>query len=327
MAERTEQTIAILTDSFKNIFHDSWGPRTEYILLNVLRLLCTQEGANLLSIPKVLADAEYRKRLIACCKDPLVQMFWMNNYEKMTARFREESVSPIRNKVGRFLEPVMRNILGQKENKIDFKDAMNQSKIVLIKLSKGIIGETNSQLLGNFLLSSIQQAAFSRSEQKERKAFPIFVDELQHFSVLADSIFKTILSEGLKFGLQLITAFQHISQLKNIKNSIFGNIRSLISFSVSNDDARTLAQYLEEIEQEDLINLPPYHGYLRAIRKNNPFISSFKTLPPEISKNSFKELVREFSRLKYCRPRQEVENEISRFLPEQLPITLKNASR
>ncbi len=318
------QTISAVVDSFHTLFAESWGPRTEYILTHAVSALMGLPEASMLSIPRILLDAEYRKKCVSRISDPMLREFWLTEYRAMPARLRIESIAPILNKINRFLMfPMMRNILGQSENLVDLRECLDSSKILLLNLPKGIMGEENSKLLGNFFLSHLKVAAFSRAKLalKDRKRFVLVIDELQHFIGSNAALVETLLSEGRKYRINLVLACQHLSQLGAFADALFGNVNTLVTYAVGHEDAKKLAPYFPELKAQDLTGLPPYYGYLRLIRSQRPYTISFHNIhhKPKKEKNS-KDMISEGSRKKYARPRAEVEAEIAKFFNSRFPL-------
>ena len=309
---------SFVVDAFQKVFQGSWGPRTDYILSNTVATLVSQSDSTLLAIPKLLTDQYYRKKCLKNVSDPVLRHFWVQEYRSMSTRLRVEAISPILNKVNRFLlVPMIRNILGQKENFIPLREMMDSNKILLINLSKGLLGDINSTLLGNFFLAHLQLAAFQRAdiEHELRTPFSILIDELQHFAKAGASHLSTLLSEGRKYKTNIISACQHLSQLADFTESIFGNTDTLVSFGIGHNDAIQIAPYFRELTPSDLIGLPRYHGYLRVLRDGIPNAVSFQNILPIIRRSSKKiEKIREHTRKNYASPRQKVEQEIESFL-------------
>jgi hypothetical protein len=220
--------------------------------------------------------------------------------------------------------PMMRNILGQRENRINLRKSMDSSKTVLINLPKGVMGEENSRLLGNFFLSHLKVAAFSRAEipHDKRKRFVLVIDELQHFIAQNSAQIETLLSEGRKYRLSLVVTCQHLSQIGSFCESLFGNVHTVVAYAVGHEDARKVSQYFPDLKVQDVMNLPPYFGYLRLIRKNTPHCISFHNIPHNPGQSeSFKQEIRDCSRKMYGRPRALVEAEISRFFRPSIRIS------
>ncbi|MBP7062284.1 TraM recognition domain-containing protein [Patescibacteria group bacterium] len=195
---------------------------------------------------------------------------------------REEAISPITNKIGQFLSSsVVRNIFGQPRTKLNLRKAMDEGKIILINLSKGKIGEDNAAMIGSLLVTKFQIDAMSRADidYNDRRDFYLYIDEFQNF---ATSSFTTILSEARKYKLSLIVANQFTSQLlPEIKDAIFGNIGTIISFTLGHDDATIMsAQFKEMVSSNDLISLPKFTAYSKLMIDgvtSDPF--SMKTMP------------------------------------------------
>lgn len=300
-----------LVGVFKKIWADSWGPRLEYILINAILALLEYPGSTLLGVTRMLVDAKYRKKVVRNITDPVVKSFWVDEFNNYSEKFRNEAIAPIQNKVGQFLSSsLIRNIVGQSKSTIDMREIMDSGKILLMNLSKGRVGEENAALLGAMMITKIQLAAMSRVDipEDERRDFYLYVDEFQNFST--DS-FANILSEARKYRLNLIMAHQYIEQLsESVEAAVFGNIGTLITFRVGATDAEELEkEYAPTFTQEDLVNLPAYHIYLRLMIggvASEPF--SAQTLPPISGETTHREKVIELSREHYARNRKQVED-------------------
>lgn len=324
-AKRRDLVVSSVVDTFHTLFSDSWGPRTEYVLSHSVAALSYVPRASLLAIPRFLLESDYRKECLRFLKDPLLTEFWHKEYKAMPARLRMETIAPILNKVNRFLMvPLMRNILGQQENRISLRNAMDDKSVVLVNLCKGVLGEENSRLLGNFLLAHLQIAALSRADAvlSDRPRFTVFVDELQHFTQSASSHIATLLAEGRKYRVNLMLACQHLGQFRELLPTLFGNINTLVVFQAGHDDAAKICGYLGEITPTDIINLPAHHAYIRFSHAGTPHVMSFKNQlhDREATKTGLRDRIRELSRRKFARPKQEVEAEIGRFFRPCVPI-------
>ncbi|RJQ29986.1 DUF87 domain-containing protein [Candidatus Parcubacteria bacterium] len=307
---------------FTKIWSNVWSARMEYIMNNCVLALLESPGSTLLGIPRILTDKEYRQKVIAEVKDPVVKAFWIHEFEGWRDQYRNEAIAPIQNKVGQFLSTSMvRNIVGQAKSTIDIFDLMNTGKILLINVSKGRVGEDNSALLGAMLITKIQLSAMERVRvpEDERIDFYLYVDEFQNF---ATDSFAGILSEARKYRLNLILAHQYIGQLitdvsTKVRDAIFGNVGTMIIFRVGAADAEFLEKEFEpEFVIQDIVNLPNYSIYLRLMVDgvtSRPF--SATTLPPFRVKTSgvVEERIIENSRKRYARPRAIVEAEINRW--------------
>jgi type IV secretory pathway TraG/TraD family ATPase VirD4 len=302
-----------LISVFKKIWSEFWGPRLEHILRNSILTLLERPNSTILDIPKLLTDKDFRGEIIVKVKNQQVREFWFSEFEKYSAYLKTEAVSPILNKMGQFLTSFpLRNIVGQKENTFDLRKVMDEGKILIVNLAKGKIGEDNCSLLGSMIVTKIWLSALSRANLPEgkRKSFYLYVDEIHSFLTLS---FADILSEARKYGLHMTLAHQYIDQLdEKIQGAIFGNVGTIISFRVGIDDAEHLAkQFYPIFNQNDLINLPNYHIYLKLMidgATSQPF--SAITLPPPEREKSYRESVINLCREKYSRSRKEVENDL-----------------
>lgn len=307
---------------FKKIWPDVWSARMEYILNNAVLALLEYPGSTLLGINKILADKDFRDRVVEKLTDPSVKSFWVNEFAKYPDRFREEAVAPIQNKIGQFISsPLIRNIIGQTRSSIDFREVMDSKKILIVNLSKGRIGEDASRLLGALCITKLQLAAMSRVDipEEERKDFYLYVDEFQNF---ATESFANILSEARKYRLCLILAHQYIDQLvqgdnTTVKEAIFGNVGTMVSFRVGAADAEFMEKEFEpEFSMNDLVNLGFAQIYLKLMIdgfSSRPF--SAVTLPPlpHLEKSHREKIIR-VSRERYAGlSRKEIEEKIARW--------------
>jgi len=306
-----------LVGVFKKIWAETWGPRLEYVLRNSILALLEYPGSTLLGIMRMLVDKEYRKKVTDKIQDPVVKSFWIEEFAKYPDRFMAEAVAPIQNKVGQFLtSPLIRNIVGQTKSAIDVREVMDKKKILIVNLSKGMIGEDNSALLGAMLITRLQLAAMSRvnTPENEREDFYLYVDEFQNFATEA---FANILSEARKYRLNLILAHQYISQMVDeVRDAVFGNVGTLISFRVGAYDAEYLEkEFIPEFTAQDLVNLDFAQIYLKLMIggiASRPF--SAITLPPLPQKTeSSKEKIIKISRERYATDRKEVEDKIAKW--------------
>ncbi|MFZ2187650.1 MAG: CxxC-x17-CxxC domain-containing protein [Candidatus Moraniibacteriota bacterium] len=306
-----------LVGVFKKIWADSWGPRLEYILRNAILALLEYPGSTLLGVTRILVDKSYRARVVEKITDPVVRSFWVDEFSQWNDRVLQEVISPIQNKVGQFLSSsLIRNIVGQTVSSFNIREAMDSQKILIINLSKGRIGEDNGALLGAMMITKIQLAAMGRVDipEEDRKDFYLYVDEFQNF---ATESFANILSEARKYHLNLILANQYVTQIdETVRDAIFGNAGSLISFRVGAMDAEFLEKEFEPVfMMNDIINLPKYQIYLKLMIDGiagDAF--SATTLPPiklEDAGNEAK--IIQSSRERYSSGRAEVEDKIRRW--------------
>jgi hypothetical protein len=301
---------------FKKIWPDVWSARMEYILNNTILALLDYPGTTLLGINRLLADDDYREKVVAVLKDPVVKAFWESEFAKYEDRFRREAIAPIQNKIGQFLSAsIIRNIVAQVKSRINIREIMDTQKIFIMNLSKGRIGEDNSRLMGGMLITKIQLSAMERVDtpEKDRKDFFLYVDEFQNF---ATESFANILSEARKYRLDLIMAHQYMEQLdETVLAAVIGNVGTMVTFRVGSSDAEILAkEFIPTFVEEDLINLPKYHIYLKLMIDgvaSRPF--SALTLPPIGSSTASREKVIRVSRERYAISRSKIEEKISRW--------------
>ena len=315
--DKRHLVVSGLMSTFKKIWVDAWSARMEYILTNALLALIEYPGTTLLSVNRMLADKKYRDKVVENIKDPAVKAYWVDEFASYTERFAAEALPAIQNKIGQFTgNPLIRNIIGQPHSSFDVRKMMDEKKILLINLSKGLVGETNADLIGSMLITKIYLAAMSRAElppaqMKQMPNFYFYVDEFQSF---ANATFANILSEARKYHLNLIIAHQYVQQMEEeIRDAVFGNVGTTISFRVGPFDAEVLETvFAPEFEATDLVNLGFAQIYLSLMIDgvgSRPF--SAITLPPvETPPKSFKQMVVKRSQQNFCRPRSEVEQAV-----------------
>jgi len=294
---------------FYKLYKDSWGPRLEYILRNVILTLLEIENATLVDVLSLLAHQDYRKKIISQLTDPVLRSFWEKEFAKMPDRLKAEAISPIQNKVGQFVTSKMiRNIIGKPKSTVNLQQIMDEGKILILNLSQGKLGEDNAALLGAMIITQIQLAAMNRSFQKEeeRRDFFLYVDEFQNF---ATTSFIKILSEARKYRLSLTLANQYIDQLdEKVSKAIFGNTGTLISFVVGARDAQLLTREFGNIYTEnDLVSLGKHEIIIKLSIDGMtcpPFPA--KTLPLPKLKNENKEKIIKLSKERYGRKTIEI---------------------
>ena len=220
------------------------------------------------------SSKSFREKVVANLKDPQVRKYWVEEFANYTERYAQEATPSIQNKLGQFTaNPLMRNIIGQKKSAFNFREIMDEGKILLVNLSKGQVGENNARMLGVLFTTKIYLAALSRgdltkAELEAANPCNFFVDEFQSF---ANSSFSDILSEARKYKLNLVMAHQYLGQLYSddsgggdaIRDAVFGNVGTFVSFRVGPVDAEIISkQFAPDISEEDLVALPRYHIYL-----------------------------------------------------------------
>jgi hypothetical protein len=317
--EKRHLVLSGLMSAFMKLFgEESFSDRMQYILQNTILALLEYPGANMLGINKMLAEKEYRNKVIANITDPSVKTYWTKEYAGYTERFAAEAIPAIQNKIGQFTSnPLIRNIIGQAKSSFDFRDVMDKGKIMIINLSKGKVGESNANLIGSMIITKIYLAAMSRADAGQGTLaklpnFYLYVDEFQSF---ANKSFADILSEARKYKLNLTIAHQYIEQMEEeVRDAVFGNVGTMITFRVGALDAELLEkEFAPTFTAEDLVNLGIYQAYLKLMIdgvSSAPF--SARTLPPiKQPEVSFKEEVIKTSRAQFATPREQVEKNIA----------------
>lgn len=304
-----------LMSSFKKIWVDAWSARMEYILNNILLALLEYPDATLLGVNRMLSDKTFRNKVVENISDPSVKAFWTDEFAKYGDRYMQEAGAAIQNKIGQFTaNPLVRNIIGQSKSSFDIRKVMDEQKILIINLSKGRIGEQNTSLLGSMIITKIYLAAMSRAEVSADRSkglpnFYFYVDEFQSF---ANETFADILAEARKYKLALIIAHQYVAQMEEkVRDAVFGNVGTTISFRVGPLDAELLEKvFAPQFTQGDLINLGMAQIYLTLMINDigsQPF--SARTLPPLLRPQiTYRNDVIENSRKMYAFPREAVEN-------------------
>ena len=306
-----------LVDAFKHIWRDSWGPRLEYILYASVAALMECENVSLLGLPRMLVDARYRLWILKQVRDPVVRSFWENEFAHFDKRFLAETIAPIQNKVGQLLTAApLRNIFGQVRSKVDPRFIMDNGRIFIANLSKGRLGADKSNLLGSLLVSKFQTAAMERADVPEscRKDFYFFIDEFPNFST--DS-FAHILSEARKYRLNLTLSHQYIEQMQEpVKQAVFGNVGSLVSFRVGLSDAQVLAKefgseyspgQFTDLSNHEILVKPLNHG-----ESGKPFLG--KTDRPFAPFHNHSNKLMTLSRERFGTRQNLVESKIRRWL-------------
>ena len=303
------------------------GPMFEHNMRNAMLTLMAdrEEPGTLVEIPRMFTDPAFQRQKVAKVTDPMVRSFWEQEMAKTSDFHKSEMLGYLISKIGRFVENVMvRNIVGQPRSGFNFRQIMDQQKILLVNLSKGVVGEVNSNLLGLILVSKLQMAALARADMPEgaRKDFYLYIDEFQNF--ITDSI-STILAEARKYRLNLIMAHQYLGQLSSggveakgygnkIRDAIFGNVGTLVTFRIGNEDAEVLAKQLAPtVNEYDLGNIERFNAYVRMLIDNQPARPfNMRTFPPQEGDTGVGSDIRQFSRWKYGQDERKVSEDILR---------------
>ncbi len=294
------------------------GPRFEHAIRNAMLTVMYDPGATFIEVVRVLTDANFVQELLPRVQDPIIRRYWTDQIAQTSDFHKSEVLDYIVSKFGRFVtNKMIRNIIGQSYSSFNFREVMDNKKILLVNLSKGKIGEENSNFLGLILVPKILVAAMSRQDipQDQRKDFFLYVDEFQNF---ATPDFAQILSEARKYRLNLIVANQFVGQMdEEVKNAIFGNVGTVSAFRVGVTDANYLQhEFQPTFTEADLINIDRFNNYTKTIVGGEPVPPFSMDLTRDMSKEKamanprVAELIKELSRLKYGRDANQIEAEI-----------------
>ena len=315
--DKRHLVVSGLMATFKKIWEDAWSARMEYILTNTLLALLEYPDATLLGVNRMYTDKLYRQKVVDNVKDPVVKDFWMKEFVNYGDRYTQEATPAIQNKVGQFTgNPLIRNIISQPKSSFDIRTMMDEKKIILINLSKGLVGETNMRLLGSMLTTRIFLAAMSRANEsadglKKLPNFYFYVDEFQNF---ANETFAEILSEARKYKLNLVIAHQYIEQMEEeVRDAVFGNVGTTVVFRVGPFDAEVLETiFMPKFTKEDVVTLDRRQIYLSLMIDgvgSAPF--SAVTIPPiEAPPASYREQIIASSRKQFTALRSGVEKAV-----------------
>ncbi len=303
-----------LMSVFKKVWPEAFSGRMEYILNLTMMALLEYPDSTILSINRMLTDKDFRKRVVACVTDSAVRNAWNEDLMKWDDKRWSEAVGSLVNKVGQFsTNSVVRNIIGQPKSTFDFRKAMDERKIIIINLSKGMIGEQNAPLLGAMLITKIYLAAMSRAELpnhvlKQVAPFYFYVDEFQNF---ANESFASILSEARKYKLCLTIANQFIAQMEEpIRDAVFGNMGTTVAFRVGTLDAEFMEKVFAPVFTQDDLQSIVFRQFYITLQidgmGSKPFSAQSLDMIPRLQ-TSVKNQVIEMSRKNFARPRAEVE--------------------
>jgi len=328
MEAETEDQKHFITTAIINLMYKLYdpyktgivGPRFEHAIRNAMLTVMSEPGSTFVEVVRCLTDSRYVQELLPKVTDPVVRRYWTDQIAQTADFHKSEVLDYIVSKFGRFVtNKMIRNIIGQSKSSFDFRQVMDEGKILLISLAKGKIGEENSSFLGLVLVPRILMAAMSRQDvpEEQRRDFYLYVDEFQNF---ATPDFAQILSEARKYHLNLTVANQFIGQMEEeVKNAVFGNVGTIISFQVGVADANYLAREFQPIfSEEDLLNVERFHAYIKTIVDKEP-VSPFsldltKDMAQErkLANPKIAQMIKRISALKYGQPRELVEAEIAR---------------
>ena len=296
------------------------GPRFEHGVRNAMLTAMSEEGNTFVEVMRIMTDSKYVQELLPKVQDPIVRRYWTDQIAQTADFHKSEVLDYTVSKFGRFVtNKLIRNIIEQSKSSFDFRQIMDQGKIILISLAKGELGEENSNFLGLILIPRILMAAMSRADTpvEERRDFYLYVDEFQNF---ATPDFATILSEARKYRLGLCVANQFIGQVEEeVKNAVFGNVGTIVAFRVGVTDANYLQhEFTPTFGEDDLLNIERYHAYIKTTVHNEPVPPFSMDLTKDLVKQKaaenprVAEIIKEMSKLKYGRDEKIVEVEMAR---------------
>jgi hypothetical protein len=296
------------------------GPRFEHAVRNAMLTVMSEEGSTFIEVMRALTDAKFVQEILPKVQDPIIRRYWTDQIAQTSDFHKSEVLDYITSKFGRFVtNKMIRNIIGQSQSSFSFREIMDQGKILFVNLSKGTLGEENSSFLGLILVPRLLMAAMSRADvpKEQRREFYLYVDEFQNF---ATPDFAVILSEARKYSLGLCVANQFIGQVdEDVKNAIFGNVGTKISFSIGVSDANYMAhEFTPVFAEDDLLNIERYHAYIKTLVNNEPVQPFSMDVTKDMAKQKammnpkVAEIIKEMSRLKYGRDVRLVDSEISR---------------
>jgi type IV secretion system coupling TraD/TrwB family protein len=314
--ERIAATAADVLATFKAVWGEvGWGARMERILYASIAALIEAPSTTLLGLPLFLKDATYRRKVLTHVSDPIIRGFFIDEYATWDDNYRTTAIDPVLNKIEQLLSaPAVRATVGTVTSSIDFSEIMDDKKILIANLSKGVLGTGHAQLLGSILVSGFSHAAMARASIDERVRtrvpFFLFADEIQNF---ATDSFGEIASEARKMKLGLVLGHQYLEQLPHrLRAAILGNVGSIVAFQLSGSDGDTIAAEIGLKAGEMLANLGPREVWAKHATYGGPYTP--RLLPPIRTRASGRDAALKQHRLRNTYPRRKVEEKITRFL-------------
>lgn len=280
--DRIPLAVAGILETFRKQWPQAWGVRMEHVLRNALYALLERDDASLPDVLRLFSDKKFRRAVARKIENPVVKEFWTTEFENYPARLRAEAVAPIQNKLGALLaDPTLFRILVSPASEVRLRALMDEGRGLIANLSKGELGEDACTILGGLVVATLGLAALSRANiaPDQRRSFFIYADEFQNFTTLS---FVNMLSELRKYGAGLILAHQHLAQLDpDLRNAVFGNVGSLVSFRLGAEDANYIARELSPFKTSDFLHLPNRAVYLTIAIKavpSDPFSATVSKL-------------------------------------------------
>ena len=320
-------TSAVLS-VFKKLSDDKqWGPRMEHILRNTTLTALQTPKPSLYTLQRLLTDKKYQKEVAKTLRDPVLKQFWDKEFKLMGTMQMSAATAPLTHRLGHFITSKMsRHILLQEKSTVRIADIMNEGKILLVNLSKGDIGEDQSEFFGTILTALIWMAAYQRTKipEKKRKDLFVYVDEFQNF---ATPQFGAITSEGRKFHVSLIVSHQNIAQMedKDLVKVIAGNAATIICLKANPEDEAFILPYMKpEVEKGDIVNLAPYHFYMKVATEDSEEAFSGQTVPLDVEESEkVQKAVIANSRKKFAMARDKVEKQMEELFSDDIPTKEK----
>jgi hypothetical protein len=306
-----ELVVDQLAGTMHNLWKSSWGPRTDDVLRSALLTLVAQPGMTLCEIPRLLGDAGLRRRLVGRLDDPVGLLPFWSWYEALSEAERAQVIGPVLNKLRAFfLRRSLRNVLGQADAKLDLADVLSQGRILIVPLSKGVLGEEAAALFGSLLIARLWQTAMARAAVTPERRRPVFVyiDEAQDFLHLPTNV-ADVLAQARGLGVGLTLAHQHLGQLPGaLKEAVLANARSRVIFQTASGDAKRLGREVAPyLSPADILGLGPFEVVLSLASggRTSPPTTGRTVPPPPLT--GMAEAALTASRSRYGRPRAEVE--------------------
>lgn len=318
-------TSAVLSIFAKLSDEKQWGPRMEHILRNATLTALQTPSPTLYTLQRLLTDKKYQKEVAKTIYDPILKQFWDKEFKLMGTMQMSSATAPLTHRLGHFITSKMsRNILLQEKSTLRIADIMNEGKILLVNLSKGDLGEDQSKFFGTILTALIWMAAYQRTKipERQRRDFFVYVDEFQNF---ATPQFSSITSEGRKFRISLIVSHQNIAQIddKDIVKVIAGNAATILCLKANPEDEDFILPYMKpEVEKGDIVNLAPYHFYMKVTGDEAEDAFSGQTIQLNIeTDDNIKNSVLSSSRNKYATTKSAVEEQIKKIFINETTVT------
>jgi len=318
-------TSAVLSIFAKLSDEKQWGPRMEHILRNATLTALQTPNPTLYTLQRLLTDKKYQKEVAKTINDPILKQFWDKEFKLMGTMQMSSATAPLTHRLGHFITSKMsRNILLQEKSTLRIADIMNEGKILLVNLSKGDLGEDQSKFFGTILIALIWMAAYQRTKipESQRRDFFVYVDEFQNF---ATPQFSSITSEGRKFRISLIVSHQNIAQIddKDIVKVIAGNAATILCLKANPEDEDFILPYMKpEVEKGDIVNLAPYHFYMKVTGDEAEDAFSGQTIQLNIeTDDNIKNSVLSSSQNKYATTKSAVEEQIKKIFINETTVT------